>query len=441
MWLIPLLLIGVALYATGRERGASAAPSPQRALPPGPIAVLGELVRIGHAPPPQVILCAIAEAESIGRCDLATDIIRVFVAPIVYAQQPHLAPSGHPPGDLRWRERAHLAPGRGPVLIDIDRRGVVQERVYAPSFRVPKRQDAPSMSYGRGSCDRPPSPQRSPRVTTPDPSLAQQQVPVRPGSPSSLTDEQIRAALDADPERFIRDVAAHAHDLMNDPNWSTNPATAHLANRPVTADEVMSTIAMAAMTDAAHGAQQPPEHPIADTADHSPNSQPDLDVQPVGYPIHDEWDEADPPMTASPLLGISNDAWSHFCGKLVREAPTYQSARHVGQYRQRRERLTELGIDPDSIVGSAEMQRAALDADLADAYHHAADETSGLVRNVNRKIMLPNQGDPMTITLSGVLGVIQAAGLEGAVGWLESPRDRKKYPHTTQAFVRCNGVF
>jgi len=40
-----------------------------------------------------------------------------------------------------------------------------------------------------------------------------------------------------------------------------------------------------------------------------------------------------------------------------------------------------------------------------------------------------------------VLGVIQCAGLENAVGWLERSNDRKRYPYTTQVFQRTNGVF
>ncbi len=48
---------------------------------------------------------------------------------------------------------------------------------------------------------------------------------------------------------------------------------------------------------------------------------------------------------------------------------------------------------------------------------------------------------PVQVTLSGVLGVIQAAGLEGAAAWLESPDDRRRFPGTTAAFLRTNGAF
>jgi hypothetical protein len=142
----------------------------------------------------------------------------------------------------------------------------------------------------------------------------------------------------------------------------------------------------------------------------------------------------------SPLGGVSDDAWRQFVVRLSRESPQFASSRHVGQFRQRRERLAELGIDPSMIHGSASAQRAALDADMSDAFHHAA-AGGVLAEHMGRPIAVPGRDDAMPITLSGLLGVIQCAGIEGAVGWLERPGDRRRYPHTTQAFLHTNGVF
>jgi hypothetical protein len=142
----------------------------------------------------------------------------------------------------------------------------------------------------------------------------------------------------------------------------------------------------------------------------------------------------------SPLGGVSDDAWRQFVVRLSRESPQFASSRHVGQYRQRRERLSELGIDPSAIHGSAIAQRAALDADLANAHHHAA-AGGVLSEHLGRPLTVPGRDMPEKLTLSGLLGVIQCAGLDGAVGWLERPNDRKRYPHTTQAFLHTNGVF
>lgn len=146
---------------------------------------------------------------------------------------------------------------------------------------------------------------------------------------------------------------------------------------------------------------------------------------------------------SSPIDGVPADKWSAFVGRLARETPAFCNERHVGAYRQRKDRLAELGIDPDRVLGSLSEQRAALEKDLADAYEHiqGADMDDGLGQYVSRLIAVPGQPDGCAVTLSGVLGVVQAAGLEGAAGWFETPADRKRYPHTTAAFLRCNGVF
>lgn len=145
---------------------------------------------------------------------------------------------------------------------------------------------------------------------------------------------------------------------------------------------------------------------------------------------------------SSPIEGVGTTEWSQFVGRVSRELPEFTSSRHVGQFRQRVDRLRELGIDPDEVARSTDAQARALEADMADAYDHAV--SSGLVaeyRGVLVDVPGPAGRGPVPVTLSGVLGVIQAAGLEGAVGWLEDPGDRERFPHTTQAFLRTNGVF
>lgn len=145
---------------------------------------------------------------------------------------------------------------------------------------------------------------------------------------------------------------------------------------------------------------------------------------------------------SSPITGIPASEWETFAGRVAREQPTFCSNHHVGKYRQRRSRLAELGIDPDSVAGSEDAQAAAFDADMRDAYHHAME--SGLVAEYQgHALEIPSSetSSSVRVTLSGVLGVIQAAGLEGAVGWLGNVRDRERFPGTTRAFLRTNGVF
>lgn len=316
MWLIPILVIGllVAASRSPREAPAPASVSPiylpapayvdfapmQPAAPPSPISVLGELALAGRHVPPTVILCAIAEAEALGRPDIASDIVRLFVAPVVYAHE---------------RQRMS-APARAMIPIPVPPRAVARARGE------------------RSPCCSP----REELVT---------QDAIVPTAPSVLV-PRVPSAL----------------DMM---------------------------IA-------------PPARP------------------------------------AAVLVGVDPGRWDDLCGKLAREAPSFESSRHVGQYRQRRDRLAELGIDPTAVIGDAAAQRAALEADLSDAIDHL--RASGMLEeHVGRSIAIPGEEEQRAITLSGLLGVVQAAGLDNAVEWLSSPRDRKKYPHTTAAFQRANGVF
>ena len=156
--------------------------------------------------------------------------------------------------------------------------------------------------------------------------------------------------------------------------------------------------------------------------------------------LHKVADQTRAMVPGSPIGGVADDAWRAFVACLEREDPTFASSRHIGRYRQCRDRLEELGIDPEKILDSAQAQRAALDVDLADAHHHAL-EGGLLADHVGRRISIPGRDAPETITLSGMLGVIQCAGLDNATNWLERQGDRKRYPHTTQAFSNTNGVF
>jgi hypothetical protein len=235
---------------------------------------------------------------------------------------------------------------------------------------------------------------------------------VPPGMMTSM-DEEIQALLNADPARFM--------DLVS--RSGTLPAT---APSPVI---VPQEAAPSSPEMSATG-------PITDAS-----LPPDVLAQiQQAASAAEAADRTRAMVPGSPIPGVADGAWRDFVARLERESPQFTSSRHVGQYRQRRERLAELGINAAAIEGSTQAQRAALDSDLADAFRHG--EAGELFsEHVGRPIAVPGREAPETITLSGVLGVIQCAGLEGAAGWLERSNDRKRYPHTTQAFLHTNGVF
>jgi hypothetical protein len=230
-----------------------------------------------------------------------------------------------------------------------------------------------------------------------------------PMSTMTSMDDEIGALLNADPVRFMEMVSR-----------GTLPST-----------------------------MRAPQAPQADPMPSAPSSPSQASIAQPPQTVAQMQEDAGLPEAAdrmramapgSPIPGVPDASWRDFVVLLSRESPQYSSQRHVGQYRQRRERLAELGIDPSAIAGSAQAQRSALDVDLANAHQHGvAGEL--FAQHVGRPIAVPGRDGTETITLSGVLGVIQCAGLDGAVGWLERPGDRKRYPHTSQAFLQTNGVF
>jgi len=367
---------------------------------PGPISVLGEILRVGQTPPPTVILCAIAEAQAIGRNDLASDIVSVFIAPVVLHHQ-------------RARGR-----GTRPFQAAYERGSceIVQSPRYAAEAARCAPTTPPPFEAGFPMAWSSPPPVASRAEASPAaPSAAAPfvQPPMSALSSTTSMDDEISALLNADPTRFMEMVSRGTF-----PSGSPAPqAPLAVPAVPQAADPRMVSI-------------EPSRVPV-----------PEISLPPQEAAVLPEVsDRARAMAPGSPISSVPDAAWRDFVVLLARESPQFSSSRHVGQYRQRRERLAELGIDPDAITGSAQAQRTALDADLADAYQHGVAGDL-FAQHLGRPIALPGREGAQTITLAGVLGVIQCAGLEGAAGWLERPNDRKRYPHTTQAFERTNGVF
>ena len=146
------------------------------------------------------------------------------------------------------------------------------------------------------------------------------------------------------------------------------------------------------------------------------------------------------PVYPSPLPGVTRDQWLAFCGVMARESPGYASQRHVGRYRQRRERVAEIGQDATMLLAMPELQDDAFATDMANALHHLR-ESGVLARWVGQPIAVPDVDDLVAVTASGLLAVCATAGLEGCVQWLGSKIDRARFRHTTNYFLRCNGMF
>ena len=347
--LLPLLALGVAVLAnSGRSRPSIAlttagfaafppyptsTPSPATPTPaatPSPLRVLAQLLEAGIDPPPQVILCAIAEAEIAGRIDVAREIVEALIVPVV---------------------------------ADAIRRGQI------PGGQIPAQMPMPGPpGYGGSMPAWPPPGESSPPPDT------------------------------YPPERYY-----------GIPTQASQPGSA------------------------------PPPGPVESPMPEAPAPQP---------VVRDHRGAHRGTITVSgrscPIEGVRGEDWEAFAARVARELPTFSSRRHVGAFRQSVDRLAELGIDPAQLSSSPDEQVRAFCADMDDAYRHARD--SGMVAEFQGTMVdvpTPEGGTsiPIEVTLSGVLGVIQAAGLEGAASWLTDPGDRRKFRNTTRAFVRTNGVF
>lgn len=504
MWILPLLILGAFVVAASRSPRETALPSRQLPSPgvsggppgvPGPIAVLGAILRKGQYPPPLVILCAIAEAEAIGRRDLASDIVRTFVAPVVYQHQRERGRFlGAPGTGMPAYERGSCALPRPP--------GSYGRESCSPRESCASRSPREQAAYGRESC--------APRESC-DPAFPMSSTQTSPMSPPAAspmsqtaaspmsqtvtppqvterppTEDDIFAMLHTDPKAFVDMVASQPQRrgplVEIFPIGSPLPTGAPMQPVPAASSSVPVPLTTAAEA-LAEQLRQLPGSMGAGVVCVDPSSGAEafevrwlrgyeipllpqmIDGRPVGIVIIDDLPASQmalPPETVaqmqeaaglyevadqtralgpcSPLPGVPDEAWRQFVALLARESPAFSSSRHVGQYRQRRERLAEFGIDPHMIQGSAAAQRKALDTDLADAHHHAA-AGGVLAKHLGRSIVIPGHEGTTMITLSGVLGVIQCAGLDGAVGWLESSNDRRRYPHTTQSFLRTNNLF
>jgi hypothetical protein len=150
-----------------------------------------------------------------------------------------------------------------------------------------------------------------------------------------------------------------------------------------------------------------------------------------------------PSSLISPIKGIEDPAWSAFVARLARAEPSFSSQRRVGRYHQSRTRLAELGFDAESLIGNPWAQDDALAADLVDGFSRA--RARGLLAAISQPVTLPGAGTDASaapeITLSGLLGVLSVAGVEGLAGWLGSYEDRQRFPYTTNLFLQTNGMF
>lgn len=146
---------------------------------------------------------------------------------------------------------------------------------------------------------------------------------------------------------------------------------------------------------------------------------------------------AEVPVAASPaqVPDVDPQAWVSFCNALRTRDVGYGNDNYLGQFEHNKRRLRQLGI-PEGTLGNADAQYQALCKDIGDyrlRCQALIDEYAGTEVAIGP--------DTCKVTPSGVLGLLKAAGPQGARGWLSNPGDRQAFPTTTEVFLRCNGCF
>lgn len=135
----------------------------------------------------------------------------------------------------------------------------------------------------------------------------------------------------------------------------------------------------------------------------------------------------------SPFDNVDQDDWDYFVDQMRTKQPGWTSERHVGQFEQNKARLKSLGL-PDPTDDDSEHQALANDmADYRESEYQLISDNAGDVVNID--------GVDHAITESGILGLLKCAGPSGARSWLVNPDDRKRFPKTTETFIKVNGCF
>lgn len=146
----------------------------------------------------------------------------------------------------------------------------------------------------------------------------------------------------------------------------------------------------------------------------------------------------------SPIDGVSNDEWGAFVDKLKTQTADYSTEKHIGAYHHHRERLTQLGIDPATLADETS-QYQAIERDLS-AYRNSErkliDDYGGELIDIPGTNAANADGSNVhCVTMSGILGVVKAAGPKNARAWFKNAKDRADHPKTTEMFLRTNGLF
>lgn len=139
---------------------------------------------------------------------------------------------------------------------------------------------------------------------------------------------------------------------------------------------------------------------------------------------------------SSPIRGIPDMDWTSFVESMRVAEPSFKDEKYVGAFHLNRKRLDQLGISPEALADNEQAQVEAFTADVVDHFEkHKAKIAPFIAQPV--KI----DGQDHVVSLSGMLGLLKAAGPKNAVAWIENEESRDRFPYTKQLFLKCNQQF
>ena len=158
----------------------------------------------------------------------------------------------------------------------------------------------------------------------------------------------------------------------------------------------------------------------------------------------------------SPLDGVSDTAWAKFVKVFATGSPgTISPNYYLGIFSYGMRRLEDLGLAKD-VRKQDYNGRMVWKGDWTSPYsledflgsEQLQHDTFARDMKIQAKVILSRHRDELgkehagsKATLSGLLAVAKQAGLGGLSSWLTVPADKEKFPNTTKAYIRANGIF
>jgi len=151
----------------------------------------------------------------------------------------------------------------------------------------------------------------------------------------------------------------------------------------------------------------------------------------------------------SPFPEATSPSWSRYVEAMgTADLDAISPSGHLGRWQLSPRRLQDLGL-------MAEVQQAGrlvtgtwVPPMTAERWQSEAAQYRAFLQGTadhRRRILggpaIGAEVEGQAVTLSGALAVAKHATIKGLSAWLADPAERKRFPHTTSAFARCNGLF